>query len=180
MQKKHSKELRVLGRHAKVVFPESGDQKIKAKVDTGADSSAVWASALRIDDTDRLHFTLFDATSPYYTGKEIIKENYSVKMVRSSTGHEQIRYSVKLRVAIDGWKFLATFTLADRSRNVFPVLIGCKLLKSKFVVDVSKGIVEDAHKATSLSLTEISKKNPQLFFEKYYKPQVATLKKEDQ
>lgn len=179
MQPKPEKALRTLGRHAKVIFVESDGRKIKAKVDTGADSSAVWASDIRIDEKDRLHFKLFDSSSPYYTGKDIVKSSYRIKMIRSSTGHEQIRYSVKLRIVIDGWKFLASFTLADRSRNAFPVLIGCKLLKSKFVVDVSRGIVEDVHKATSTSLTELSNQNPQLFFEKYYKPQAHTVNKED-
>lgn len=171
-------DLRVLGRHAKVIFLDSGTKKVRAKVDTGADSSSVWASNLSVDEKGRLHFTLFDKSSPYFTGREIIKSKYNIKMVRSSTGHEQIRYSVKLRIDIDGWKFLATFTLADRSRNFFPVLIGCKLLKNKFVVDVSKGIIQDVHKEKSGTLTEIAKRDPRGFFETHYKAQAHHKSKE--
>lgn len=163
--------LRVLGRHARVVFVNSGTQKVKAKVDTGADSSSVWASNLHVDKNGWLRFKLFDVGSPYYTGKEIVKKNYRIKMVRSSNGHEQIRYSVKLSIVVDGWKILATFTLADRSRNAFPVLIGCRLLKNKFLVDVSKGVINDVHKEKSSSLTELSRQDPRKFFEMHYTQQ---------
>jgi len=177
--KKSADELRILGRHAKVTFIDSGPKKVKAKVDTGADSSSVWASDLRVDEKGRLHFKLFDPHSPYYTGKDIVKKYYRVKMVRSSNGQEQIRYSVKLRVVVDRWRFLATFTLADRSRNIFPVLIGCKLLKNKFLVDVSRGVIEDIHKTKSNSLTKLSKQDPQKFFEMYYIQQATLQPKEE-
>jgi hypothetical protein len=166
-----SKNVRIIGRHAKVVFVDNGPSKVKAKVDTGADSSSVWASNLWIDDKNRLHFTLFDKSSPLYTGKEIIKDKFNIKMVRSSNGYEQIRYSVKLRIRMDDWPMIATFTLADRSRNSFPILIGSRILKNKFLVDVSKGIIEDVHKVKSRSLTELSNKDPKKFFDKYYKKQ---------
>ena len=168
----------VIGRHARVTFLDHSPKKVNAKVDTGADSSSVWASNLSIDKKGRLHFVLFNPTSSLYTGKEIVKDHYQVKVVRSSNGHEQVRYSVKLRVNIESRKFLATFTLADRSRNVFPVLIGSKLLKNKFVVDVARGIIEDAHKKKSRYLTELSRSDPKAFFDQYYATQHDTKQKE--
>lgn len=171
-------EKQVIGRHAKVVFLDSGSAGVNAKVDTGADSSSVWASHLAMDDNGTLRFILFDKRSPYYTGKEIAKKQYTVKVVRSSNGHEQIRYSVKLRVSIDGRRFLATFTLADRSRNIFPVLIGSRLLKNKFLVDVSQGIVENTRKKKSADLTQLAKKNPKEFFNQQYASQATHNEKE--
>ena len=35
---------------------------------------------------------------------------------------------------------VATFTLADRSTQVYPVLIGRATLNGKFIVDVQKGV----------------------------------------
>lgn len=165
---RNSADKQVIGRHTKVVFLDSGTAAVNAKVDTGADSSSVWASRLRMDDSGTLRFVLFDERSPYYTGKEIAKKHYNVKVVRSSNGHEQIRYSVKLRVSIEGRRFLATFTLANRSRNVFPVLIGSRLLKNKFLVDVSKGIIGDPHKKKSAELTQLSQEDPKKFFDQHY------------
>lgn len=169
---KSSLDKAIIGRHTKVVFLDSGPQAVPAKVDTGADSSAVWASRLNVDDNGVLKFVLFAKDSPYYSGRVISKKNYSVKMVRSSNGHEQIRYSVKLRVTIEGRRILATFTLANRSRNAFAVLIGSRLLQGKFLVDVSKGVLEDVHKKKSLMLTEQSNANPKKFFEQQYMKQL--------
>lgn len=166
--------MRILGRHASVEFLDSGPQKVRAKVDTGADSSSVWASNIYIDENDKLRFTLFEPVSEYYTGKEIVKEYFKIKVVRSSSGHQQIRYTVKLRVRLDGWLMLATFTLADRSKSSFPVLIGTKLLKNKFLVDVSKKSIQEqpALKAKGMKLTKISDSDPKKFFETYYKKQI--------
>lgn len=175
---KANMDKQTIGRHTKAVFIDSGKQAVPAKVDTGADSSAVWASKLYIDDDGALHFVLFDEKSPYYTGKEIIRKRYTVKMVRSSNGHEQIRYSVKLRVTIEDRRFLASFTLANRANNAFPVLVGSRLLKGKFIVDVARGTIEDAPKKMSVTLTQLAKDDPKKFFEHHYSTQTIDKQKE--
>lgn len=169
--KQQPEDKQIIGRHTQVVFLESGATPVKAKVDTGADSSSVWASRLSVDEDGVLRFVLFDEDSPYYTGKQLTKRQYDVKVVRSSNGHEQIRYSVKLRVDIEGRRFIATFTLANRSRNVFPILIGSRLLKNKFLVDVSKNVIPDAHKKKGLELSKLAKEDPKKFFDQHYATQ---------
>jgi hypothetical protein len=179
MSMKHEPiEKQVIGCHTRVAFLDNSVKPASAKVDTGAASSSVWASNLAIDDKGHLHFVLFDKDSRYYTGKEIVKEHYRIKVIRSSNGHEQIRYTVKLRVSIENRKFLATFTLADRSRNTFPVLIGSRLLKNKFLVDVSKGFIPEVYKNKSDSLTQLAQDNPKEFFNQYYAAQAAHGQKE--
>ena len=116
----------------------AGVKKVPAKVDTGADSSSVWASHIRVTKDGVLHFRLFDEESPYYTGKTLKRTNFKVAVVRSSIGHEQIRYRTHLLFKIKGRKIKAMVTLSDRSKNSFPVLIGRRTISGKFVVDVSK------------------------------------------
>ena len=41
---------------------------IPAKIDTGADSSSIWASHIEVSQDGVLHFQLFDKKSPFYTG----------------------------------------------------------------------------------------------------------------
>lgn len=159
----------IIGRRAAIRFLDHDvSMQVPAKIDTGADSSSVWASNIFVDDHDKLHFTLFSEESACYTGKEIVKTHFKVKVVRSSNGQAQIRYSVKLRVKLSGKRVLATFTLADRSQNNFPVLVGCRLLVNKFIVDVSRGRYEESVQEESERLTEESDQNPHLFFEKYF------------
>ena len=57
-------EKDIIGRETLVDFTEN-IVNIPAKIDTGADSSAVWASDIRVDENNLLHFKLFDKSSPY-------------------------------------------------------------------------------------------------------------------
>lgn len=138
--------LITIGRAEEVIFPEYGASASPARVDTGAKTSAIWAS--NIVEKDRtLHFVLFDSLSPFYTGKLLTSRDYSVRTVTSSTGHGEDRYAVKLIVVIGGKKIKATFTLADRSTQVYPILIGRNVLRGKFIVDVKRGkpFIEQEH-----------------------------------
>ena len=48
-------------------------ENVPAKIDSGADSSSVWASCIRISKNGILSFRLFNKNSPLYTGKTIKK-----------------------------------------------------------------------------------------------------------
>lgn len=140
---------------------------VPAKVDTGADSTSVWATNIVIDEQGILHFTLFGEGSPHYTGETISTDEYSAVEVRSSTGHAQIRYRVTMSVRIEGKRIKAVFNLSDRSRNEYKILIGRRTLTGKFLVDVSKG--ERPQKVfNEESINAELKKNPRAFFEKYH------------
>lgn len=145
----------------------AGIKNIPAKIDTGADSSAIWASGVDVREDGTLVFKLFGKKSPLYTGEELKTRDYKVGSVRSSHGDSQIRYRVKLPLTIAGRTIRATFTLANRSRNNFPVLIGRRGLTGKFVVDVSKSAVEQKKKVKSMRLTKELKDNPFEFHQKY-------------
>ena len=161
----------IIGRTEAIHFVREEDKSVPAKIDTGADSSAVWASHIFVDDDNRLHFCLFAPGSPYYSGKEYIKKNFVVMHVRSSNGQSQIRYAVKLPILLSGRRVLATFTLADRSQNAYPVLVGCRLLKGKFLVDVQRGSQKIATRQVSEELSKLSKVNPKAFYDLHYKAQ---------
>lgn len=159
--------LEVIGRNALVTF--NGIAKgVPAKVDTGADSSAVWATNVRVDEDHHLHFTLFGEGSPYYTGEEIVTDNYSVASVRSSSGHTQIRFRATLPVKIAGRRINVRFTLADRHRNAYPILIGRRTLARRFVVDVTQSEYEARPRSTARPLNDEFDKNPYAFYKKYH------------
>ncbi|MBC7746536.1 ATP-dependent zinc protease [Pedobacter sp.] len=170
-------DVTIVGRMAYVDFFEDAITTVPAKIDTGADISSVWASDIHVAENGVLQFRLFGETSPFYTGKVLSHKHFGVMLVRNSSGHEQIRYSVKMSVAIDTRRVLATFTLSERSKNNFPILIGSKLLKNKFIVDVSKRrttykkICDDSRDPKyqgSQYYTKLSHENPKLFYNQYY------------
>lgn len=134
----YKKPVTLIGPKEFVDFPELGLEKVPAKVDTGADSSAVWATGMGVDADGRLSFTLFGPRNRYYSRKKITTSEFRSTSVRNSFGTAEFRYKVRLLVRIEGRSIRAWFTLSDRSGMRYPVLLGRRLLNRKFVVDVSK------------------------------------------
>jgi glutathione synthase/RimK-type ligase-like ATP-grasp enzyme len=127
-----------IGHTTVVSFPKFGIKSVPAKVDTGADSSSIWASDIQQVD-GKLSFKLFAPASKFYTGKTITTTDYQVISVKNSFGHSEFRYKVKLSATIEGHTLKMRFTLSNRSENRFPILIGRRTLRGRFLVDVSKG-----------------------------------------
>lgn len=131
------RDKQIIGRAEKVVFPDLGGAVLHARIDTGAKTSSIWATD--IEETAEgliVHFTApeFDA----YRHNRVFR-HYDRVCVSSSMGHEEVRYKVKMPIVIRKRRIIATFTLADRSTQVYPVLIGRSTLNGKFIVDVQKG-----------------------------------------
>ena len=163
------KQKAVIGRTTDIVLVSEDGLKVPAKVDTGADGSSIWASDLLMGQDGSLSFCLFAKESPHYTGQRHTTKKYKASAVRSAHGTLQVRYKIELTVVIEKRKVRASFTLADRSRNTYPVLIGCRLLNNKFIVDVSKGRRKQAEKVTGDGPFNAElRKDPVGFFEKYH------------
>src|SRR5436190_699353 len=131
--------LKTIGRVEIISFPELGVSGIPVRIDTGARTSAIWASKININKDGKLTFYLFGESSKYFTGKKIVAEGFSRTVVASSIGAVQKRYKVKLLIRLKEKKIRASFTLTNRSQQVYPVLIGRTTLRGKFIVDVKKG-----------------------------------------
>lgn len=132
--------LTIIGRAEKAELAGLGVKNVPVKIDTGADASSIWAHATEVK-AGKLHAIFFGPGSEFYDNIEHIFESseYSVTRVANSFGQREIRYKVKLKIKIKGRTINGTFTLADRSTKLYPILIGRSLLKNKFLVDVSKG-----------------------------------------
>ncbi len=133
-----SKAKNTIGRVEVVEFPEL-DLTLHARVDTGAKTSALWASKIAVDEDGVLKVVLLDDIHPEYSGKELSFDDYERTVVASSNGITETRYKVKLLVKLVDRKIRASFTLTNRSTQVYPVLVGRNVLLGKFIVDVSKG-----------------------------------------
>lgn len=131
-------ERKVIGRAEKADFPELNFEQVSARIDTGARTSSMWVSSA-VEKDGVLQVVFFGPQSDHYTGKPIAFDEFELTVVASSTGHTQTRYKVRLLVRLKGKKVRAWFTLADRSTQVYPVLIGRNVLLGKFIVDVKKG-----------------------------------------
>jgi len=138
-----------IGRFEYVWLVATGQKKIPARIDTGARTTAVWASQI-IEQDGELTWCFFDEGSPFFTGEKMKTRHYTQRVVATSTGHREIRYVVPITIQIKGRRVRSRCTLANRSKQTFPVLIGRNTLSGKFVVDVHNG---------SRILTEIDRKS---------------------
>lgn len=129
---------KIIGHVEEVSFPELGTGTVHARIDTGAQTSAIWASSVEVKN-DRLEVVFFGKGHPNYTGKTYYFDEFTHGMVASSNGQAELRYKVRTLVVVADKRIRARLTLADRSTQVYPVLIGRNVLRGKFIVDVKAG-----------------------------------------
>lgn len=139
----------IIGRKERVDFPALGLRGIEAKIDTGAYSTALHAHKIwkeKIDGKEVLHFELLDPGNPDYLGLVLTTEDFYRKNVRSSNGRIEKRYIIKTNIVLGGKRRKTDVSLTNREKMRFPVLIGRKVLKNGFLVDVSKANVKHLEK----------------------------------
>lgn len=159
--------LSVIGKNELVEI--CGRKNVPAKIDTGADSSSVWASDIEITEDNILRFKLFGPKSPFYNGKILSRTDYKVAAVRSATGEEQIRFRTHLTLKVAGKSIRALVNLSDRSKNNYPILLGRRTLNKKFLVDVSKSGADEFPITKTKGLQKELEKDPYKFYQKYVK-----------
>lgn len=128
----------VIGFSDRLDFPDLGWTDVEAKIDTGAYTSALHCTDVKLvqnGDNSRLHFTLAGARGK--KKKQFVTDLFQYKTIKNSFGQSEKRFVVQTRVLIMGRLIRAEFSLANRGTMRFPVLLGRKLLRNKFVVDVS-------------------------------------------
>ena len=136
-----------------VDFPDLKLFDVQAKVDTGAFTSALHCKDVQLVKSGlrkRLSFWLIDKTG--VPARRFYSDQFSQRMIRNSFGVAELRYVIKTRIVLFGRTIRAEFTLADREQLKNPVLLGRKLLRNRFIVDVSyKNLSYDAKLASQAS-----------------------------
>ena len=119
-----------------VDFPDIGIKKLKVKIDSGATTSSIGVSKMKIDrNRKKVTFVPLDDKYDEYRGKSYTMDLYSEIKVQSSNGDEESRPLIKLDIVIKGKTFESYFTLANREELEFPVLIGKDVLSGNFLIN---------------------------------------------
>jgi hypothetical protein len=127
----------VMGRHDRVDLPDLGLTNIHAKIDTGAYSCCLHCQHAEVVN-GRLEFVLLDEEHPEFTGMKFVFEKFEEKDIKNSFGEKERRFVIETSIKIFEEEFITTFSLSNRGSLKFPVLIGRKLLRRNFLIDVSK------------------------------------------
>lgn len=127
--------VEIIGRSAYIYFPDFSDQGIPAKIDTGAYRSALYGEVLEERGKQLLVRAYFLSLEH---PPEIWLPGIRKKNIISSNGQSQERWLVRIRLKLGQFEGVAECSLANREGLTFPVLVGRRLLRNRFLVDVSK------------------------------------------
>ncbi|NJN41679.1 MAG: peptidase [Flammeovirgaceae bacterium] len=135
--KKKIKPVAVIGRFDRVDLPGLGLQDIHAKVDTGAYTSSLHCHQAQVID-GILEFVLLDDEHPEFTGMKFKFKEFTQREIKNSFGEAELRFIIRTTVKILGRTIKTEFSLSNRGNMKFPILLGRKTLRKKFIIDVSQ------------------------------------------
>jgi len=141
--------METLGRSDRVDLPGLGLENIQAKIDTGAYTSSLHCLRAGIIDGE-LEFILLDEEHPEFTGMKYRFPKFDQREIRNSFGEAEMRFVIKTNVRLFGKSFPTEFSLSNRGNLRFPVLLGRKILRHRFLIDVTKKDLSFLHKQLSL------------------------------
>jgi hypothetical protein len=132
---------KIIGRRELVSFPDLGLYDIEAKIDTGAYTSSIHCKEVELIHKNGQDYVSFRMQHPLikdFGNNRIEWPLYKTKLVKNSFGQVEERFVFKSRISFYDELYDIELSLADRSLMDYPLLLGRKTLKRKFVVDVSK------------------------------------------
>jgi len=130
--------LVVLGWREWVVLPELGIPALKAKVDTGARTSALHAFGIERLPGRRVRFRIHphqkDDLGEVVAEADLIDE----RIVRTSGGHSELRPVIRTAVQMGKLELEVELTLSNRALLGFRMLLGREAIRGRFLIDPQK------------------------------------------
>ena len=131
-----------------VYFPNYNNFPVKAKIDTGASSSALHATHVkeyRKKGQNWIKFRIYQSRECLHVDTRIT----SYKKITNSFGDSEIRpmIQMKIRLGIQSWK--TDITLTRRTGMTYPMLIGRNSLKKKHIIHSHKSYLTGAARQKS-------------------------------
>lgn len=133
--------LTIIGTTDHIDLPDFGLEDVACKIDTGADTSTIHCTKIRLIEKGEetlLRFKVLDHKHDQWHGKEFEYREYGEKVIKSSFGDAEKRYVIKTKVILFGRTYPIEFTLSDRKKMKYPMLLGRRFLRQHLLVDVTQ------------------------------------------
>jgi len=131
-------ELTSIGWREWVALPDLGLPAIKAKIDTGARTSALHAFLIepyQEAGVEMLRFLIHPIQRNQEFQVECHCPVYDVREVTDSGGHREMRYVIQSNVTIGNGHWPIELTLTNRDTMSFRMLLGRKAMEERFLVN---------------------------------------------
>ncbi len=145
-------ETRVIFGWVEKIRLEADGIELKAKLDTGANTSSINAEDIEVFRRDGERWVAFSIIDPE-SGKAIRYERPRTRAVRIRRGDGTFdrRQVVEMRVCFGTYLRTFEITLADRSELTYPMLIGRNALEGLALVDPAETFLQDYDCASATS-----------------------------
>jgi hypothetical protein len=133
--------LDIIGWREWVSLPTLGIEAVKAKIDTGARTSALHAydvKLVREDEQDIVRFKVHPLQRTTRMTVEAAAMLIDRRRVKSSSGHSSRRPVIRVPVVLAGRRISIELTLVNRDEMGFRMLLGRRALRRRFLVDAGK------------------------------------------
>jgi hypothetical protein len=140
-KKNGKKPLALLGWREWISLPDLGVDKISAKVDTGAHTSSLYATHIKVFERDGKEFAKFRVTYGKPSKRKFATAEAPLagfRKIKSSSGETEERPVITTSLCIMGQCWKSEITLTSRQSMQFPMLLGRACLKKRFIVDPSR------------------------------------------
>jgi hypothetical protein len=130
--------LPVIGWRENIDFPDWGVDGVRAKIDTGANTSAIHVHDVEVIDDTRVAFHVSLDPKARRLSDRIEAEVVRESRIKSSTGHAQVRRVVRTDMLVGGHRYPIEASLVCRKSMTCRMLIGRRALAGRFLVDSSR------------------------------------------
>jgi len=127
-----------------VALPDLGIAAIKAKIDTGAATSALHASRVKIDESTDPPTVAFDTHPIQRNDKHTVRCHAPLvdrRPIKSSTGHRTVRPVIAATLDLAGRQHKIELTLINRDAMGFRMLLGRSALRKHYTIDPGKSFL---------------------------------------
>ncbi|MGH8114208.1 MAG: ATP-dependent zinc protease family protein [Rhodanobacteraceae bacterium] len=132
--------LPIFGWRERVALPRLGIARLKAKLDTGARSSALHVESLEVFRRAGAEWLRFDLALGRHRPQRVVCEAPVLdrRRVTDSGGHANERWFIETDVILGALALRAEISLTDRRGMLFPMLLGRTALAGCALIDPAR------------------------------------------